>query len=227
MALTDNLVAYWKADESSWNYADSIWSNTGTPTGTSYVAGKINNGISFSWWTSFVTLANDLGTLWDNPYTISMWVKPTTLDTTNGDLLLWAGDRNQQHIIGSDGKLNLTTYDWTVWQVVGTSVLTNWNWYHLVFQRTSGTAGKVWVNWVDDTSGTATMRNPASTLAQAFRLWSRQDNTSANFNGLEDEIGIWSRALSSTEISQLYNAGAGLQYPFSLPATFIPKIIIS
>ena len=225
MALTDNLVAYWKADESSWNYADSIWSNTGTPTWTSYVAGKINNGISLSGGTSFVTLANYLWTVWDNAYTLSMWVKPTTLDTTNGDVLLWAGDRNQQHIITSDGKLNLTTYDGTVWQVMGTTVLTNGNWYHIVFQRTSGTAGKVWVNGADDTGWTATMRNPASTLAQAFRLWSRQDNTSANFNGLEDEIGIWSRELSSWEISQLYNAGAWLQYPF-ITSTFIPRIII-
>lgn len=214
MALTDNLVAYWKADESSWNYADSIWSNTWTPTWTSYVAWKINNGISFSGGTSFVTLANYLWTLWDNPYTLSMWVKPTSLDTTNWDVLLWPWDRNQQHIIASDWKLNLTTYDWSVWQVMGTSTLTNGNWYHIVFQRTSGTAGKVYVNWSDDTSGTADMRNPAWTLAQSFRLGSRQDATAANFNGLEDEIGIWSRALSAGEISQLYNSWNWLSYPF-------------
>lgn len=216
MALTDNLVAYWKADESSWNYADSIWSNTGTPTGTSYVAWKINNGISFSWGTSFVTLANYLWTLWDNAYTLSMWVKPTTLDTTNGDVLLWPWDRNQQHIISSTWKLTLTTYDWTVSNVIGNTTLTNGNWYHVVFQRTSGTAGKVYLNGSDDTSVTAAMRNPAWTLAQAFRLWSRQDATSANFNWLEDEIGIWSRALSWSEISQLYNWWSWLQYPFPI-----------
>jgi len=33
--------------------------------------------------------------------------------------------------------------------------------------------------------------------------------------GLMDEIAIWSRALSGTEITQLYNAGAGRTYPFT------------
>ena len=36
-----------------------------------------------------------------------------------------------------------------------------------------------------------------------------------------DEAGIWSRALSSAEISQLYNGGAGLPYP--LPPTYRPR----
>jgi hypothetical protein len=30
-----------------------------------------------------------------------------------------------------------------------------------------------------------------------------------------DEVGIWSRVLTSTEVTQLYNGGAGLQYPFT------------
>ena len=46
MALTDNLVSYWKLDESSGNAADSVGSNTLTNTGTAtYAAGKINNGV--------------------------------------------------------------------------------------------------------------------------------------------------------------------------------------
>ena len=31
-----------------------------------------------------------------------------------------------------------------------------------------------------------------------------------------DEVGVWSRALSSSEIAQLYNSGSGLSYPLSL-----------
>jgi hypothetical protein len=30
-----------------------------------------------------------------------------------------------------------------------------------------------------------------------------------------DEIGIWNRALSSTEVSALYNSGNWFSYPFS------------
>jgi hypothetical protein len=35
-----------------------------------------------------------------------------------------------------------------------------------------------------------------------------------NFLGEIDEVGIWSRALTSGEISDLYNSGSGLSYPF-------------
>jgi hypothetical protein len=43
MALTDNLVAYYKLDESSGNAADIVNSITLTNTSTTYGTGKINN----------------------------------------------------------------------------------------------------------------------------------------------------------------------------------------
>jgi len=39
--------------------------------------------------------------------------------------------------------------------------------------------------------------------------------STADFDGLIDEVGIWSRALNSTEVSELYNSGSGLAYPFT------------
>jgi hypothetical protein len=215
MALSTNLVSYWKLDESSGDAADSVGANTGTNVSvTNDASGKINYCNSFSGSTSFTEFATKLGTVWDNPYTISMWVKPTALDTTNGDTLLWCGDRNQQHIIGSNGKLAITTYDGSAKNVTGNTVLANGNWYHVVFQRTSGTAGKIYVNGVDDTNVTS-MTNPANTLTEGFRLASRESNTATNFNGRIDEVGIWSRALTAGEVSQLWNGGAGSQYAFT------------
>lgn len=34
-------------------------------------------------------------------------------------------------------------------------------------------------------------------------------------DGKLDEVGVWNRALTSGEVTSLYNSGAGLQYPFS------------
>jgi len=42
---------------------------------------------------------------------------------------------------------------------------------------------------------------------------------SGTLKGKVDEVGIWSRALSSSEITELYNSGTGLSYPFT---TFNP-----
>ena len=37
---------------------------------------------------------------------------------------------------------------------------------------------------------------------------------SAYFDGLVDECGIWSRALTTDEVTSLYNSGNGFTYPF-------------
>lgn len=43
-------------------------------------------------------------------------------------------------------------------------------------------------------------------------------------DGLIDEVGIWKRVLSGPEITQLYNGGAGLAYPFTSAAKGLPVI---
>lgn len=48
-----------------------------------------------------------------------------------------------------------------------------------------------------------------------FRLAFDSDGSpNRHFSGAIDEAGIWSRALSSAEISELYNAGAGRSYSY-------------
>ena len=44
--------------------------------------------------------------------------------------------------------------------------------------------------------------------------------TDRYLNGNMHDIGIWNRALSPQEISQLYNEGRGLSYPFIKPNLF-------
>jgi hypothetical protein len=63
-------------------------------------------------------------------------------------------------------------------------------------------------------AGTLTGSVPASIFnsSEPFII-GRYDND-AYADGQIDEVGIWSRALSSTEVTKLYNGGAGLQYPF-------------
>jgi hypothetical protein len=52
---------------------------------------------------------------------------------------------------------------------------------------------------------------------------SRQSNPS-DFKGMVDELALWSRALTTPEITELYNNGSGLQYPFT---TVYEPIIIT
>ena len=90
-------------------------------------------------------------------------------------------------------------------------------WFHVVAQSASiGGAVDLYVNGVNKYgyhSGhiTADFANAASTYYIA-----NNDSPSGTrgVDGLIDEFGIWGRALTTTEIADLYNAGNGLTYPF-------------
>ena len=54
----------------------------------------------------------------------------------------------------------------------------------------------------------------------AFYIGNSADTFSA-FDGVIDEVGLWSKVLSATEITDLYNSGAGFAYPFDPVSTAV------
>ena len=51
------------------------------------------------------------------------------------------------------------------------------------------------------------------TIPTTLRFWAYQ------FDGSLDEVGFWSRVLTPTELTDLYNSGNGLTYPFLPPVS--------
>jgi len=41
------------------------------------------------------------------------------------------------------------------------------------------------------------------------------DVATTEWDGVIDELGIWDRVLSASEVTELYNSGSGFQYPFT------------
>ena len=66
----------------------------------------------------------------------------------------------------------------------------------------------VWKNNSHD--GSADFGKAMKTGASTFRL----GGVTLPWNGSIDEMGVWNRILTPTEIGQLYNSGNGLAYPF-------------
>lgn len=48
-----------------------------------------------------------------------------------------------------------------------------------------------------------------------FTIGGAFEGANRHMNGDIDEIGIWSRIITSGEVTSLYNSGAGLAYPFT------------
>lgn len=217
MAITTPL-SYWKLDESSGNATDSVASLSAVNTSVTYSAGKINNGAVYNG-SAYHTIADNTAIKPTSDISVAFWVNVTATgsypmmvakgenagDTRSYEVALYAGT-TQIHVQmrtggGSYIQMRSTT-------AIGTGV-----WKHIVVTRT-GATNKIYINGVSDTLA-SNITQTGTIDYSTDALWFGQRNGALRFNGKLDEIGIWNVALTSTEISQLYNGGAGLQYPFT------------
>ena len=227
MALTDNLIAYYKLDGNS---NDSVGSNNGTDTNITYSTdyGKINQGARFQSNSSKIELvtASTLG-LGGTSLSFSCWCRVETPSSSAGYILgfqssssytffEWAGFRVQ-----TDGKLRFTFYTTSGSFKEYTSpnnpnIMNDGKKHHIVFNY-DGASVKVYIDnslfWTQNITGTISFNS-----TEPLRIG--VGHPAAFYNGGIDEVGIWNKALSSTEITELYNSGNGLQYPFGNPGAF-------
>lgn len=225
MTLNDNLVAGWHLDESSGNAEDVLGTHTLTnENSVTYTAGLINNcaDLGASNTNKRLYRANSLGYLKTSSWSQAGWVK---LKNENTGLWNIFDSRN-----GTDYHLQYIRYDYpgsvhtlvcgrgsngvgateTTYAVdLGTT-----NWHHIVgtYDGTNlrlyldgslvagPTAGGSWANG-NSISDQTTLGASGNGFIYA----------SAQF----DEVYYFDVALSATEVSQLYNSGDGLAYPFS------------
>jgi hypothetical protein len=220
-----NLEGYWDLVESSGTGAyiedKSSNSNDGTPTGTTYIDGKINGGRSFNGSTDYITVPNDSSLAFErtDEFSIEAWFK-----TTNTDLVdIVSKMDNSSPYRGYD--INL--YNSAVWfQIVGTwdtstlAIYTNntfadGSWHHVVatYDGSSSASGaKIYVDGVAQTT-TTYLNNLSSTIVETtpLTIGDRYGASGAEFNGSIDEVGIYSKELSSVEALARYEAGLDIK----------------
>jgi hypothetical protein len=237
MSLSTSLLSYWKLDESSGNATDSVGSNTLTNTNTvTYTAALINNGATFSAdGTMYLTIANAS----ENPtlditgaVSYQAWVKkngaPAVMSPImmNGDRTAYTDEGSIYSFINTDGTViayvgNGVDDDRAA---VSTGTVVNNAWHHIVVIFTPSTSLKIYIDGSEDGSNTTSMFATAGDPNLAFQIGHvLQDGTDRYFGkttaGQIDECAVWNRAITTLEVTQLYNDGAGLQYPFTTPTS--------
>ena len=213
------------------NIPDSSGNNyDGNPQTVASAAGKLGTAVAFGGDDSVVSFG-DIDEM-DSPgaFTVSMWFNRETDrdDATNHDVdnVLIAqsdGDNNDNLELGTDGDVfeiyidsgdnNVTPgLDATVTHTVAGGIA-NETWHHvaLTYDQNRTDELELWFNgsslasW-DQFDGTldGTTASPLS-LGMA-----RPDNDAwGDLDGMIDDFGLWTRALDSTEIAQLWNGGDG------------------
>lgn len=142
-------------------------------------------------------------------FSVSWWMYPraSTFATFSGVIGNMKADTNiADWFVMGDGTLDSKLYTGADTKVF-TCVATTWN--HIVITRT-GSTGRLYFNGTQ-VGGTFTF-TPQSIASSSFYVASRPDARDTNIR--VQEIGLWDRQLTDGEVTQLYNGGDGIAYPF-------------
>lgn len=220
---TTGIVGYWKFDENTGSTtADATGNgNTLTITSSDWVPGKINSALSYngtSTENAYVGPLNSSNVLYlPAAWSISAWVNFPSLTTPPIQCIMEMANNNTTELyyiyVGyASGYLLRFGSGYLSYFTTPFSPVAN-TWYHLVgtFDGTSTIVG-----YLNGTSlGSTGSASPSSIGTTGYYFQVGASYGAGNLlTAIVDEVGVWSRVLTATEVSDLYNSGAGLQYPF-------------
>ena len=213
--LNTDLLAYWKFDEQDTSGSGTIIDELGTYNGTNAGAdnstGKIETAYDYDGSTDYIGYGNVLNAD-TGEWSTAGWFKSSTTGAYQqivGKTQASATDSWEVRI-DSNNRLDASFREGSnTDKVTTTTTVTDGNWHFFVFTR--GTGGNVELYLDDESAITATNNNRDVGNSFNFRV-GRTDSALFPFDGVIDEIGIWDRKLTSSEVEQLYNNGTGISY---------------
>lgn len=199
--LRNGLQAFYKLDD-----ATDASGNGNTLTnngGVTFSSGKIGNAAVFDG-SNNLSLAS-LPNANCSETTVTFWFKDTS--GAQERFLVSGGLSDSQFYIArasGDVKANFTN---SGEKYCGGFGANDGNW-HFFAARFTSTELKL---QLDGTTSTYSGSYNSIQSSNSFRLGSNWDGTYIRLIGAMDAVGIWNRALTDSEIAELYNAGAGLE----------------
>lgn len=212
------LVLAFKFDEGTGTTTnDSISQYNGTFVNTpAWIPGKERNGTRFTVaGNTFITFGdNQRVNITEQNYTTSMWINTTNGSIGAGDVGMVyttdAGDSRGFSFFTTDTNLYNCRLEMSGGPVdVGTVGFGDNLWHNIVCLRNT-THLSIWVDGTIRAIG-AIAGSPDT--SNQFRLGERL-NGQWNYQGGLDELYIWNKSLTVSDISTLYANGAGTFYPF-------------
>ncbi len=203
---SDGLVAYYKLDETNGNYIDSKGNNNISPAGTTQgVNGKIDKASQFNRVdTDYLTISSIMDVSQSN--TVCWWMKENITNGNNWILGRTSPDVHWYLVITSSG-LQYCSGGGLCSQTFA-EITRDKEFHFLCAVNTNGTKAiyedgmKIW-NETQASAGTGSAN---------FYIGRYGAYTTDSFDGTIDELGFWDRALTTNEISDLYNSETGLTY---------------
>jgi len=215
---TEDLISHWKLDETSGTTADDfIGNNDGTLMNNPnplWTTGKFGNALNFDG-TDDNVFANSFSGLENFKGSVSMWIYPESMGEGNKGVIF---NMDNSATSGRYGKLafaNTNALKWDVWEganfltrTTSNNIITMNNWNHVVytFTGTGYSNMKIYINGAEVSYVAGSGTGSPILNNDEFYFGSFNSAGLDAFDGLIDDVRIYNYALSSTEISNIYNA---------------------
>ena len=211
MAIITGLISYYKHEEAAGDTIDSHGSNDGTVDGATYEAtGIIDDALSFDGDNDFISIPSTIASQF---ITINMWVYVNDLGIGNAKFYAHRvrATNTRIYIMQTNTDFCIRVGEIAI-QDTGATLITGWQMLTLTVDNGTWTA---FYNGSEEDTGAYTAFAQYNNVAGIGAYVDGVGAEDSFADAIIDEVGIWSRVLTDTEIEDLYNSGAGLQYPFT------------
>jgi len=218
-ALTDNLISYWSLDDLTDEVTTNDLTNNNSAT---FTTGKIDNGVDLESGSSqylSITDASQTGLDITGDMSINVWVKFESHGGFDAICSKWGTSGQASFIFGYDPGGSKLRFWYNDSGSNDRKAEVSWSpdlatWYHIVMVfDASAHSTEMFVNGSSIGSGDGTGTSIFSGTSP-FNVGSR-GTIYYLFDGLIDELGIWDRLLTTSEVISLYGGGNGLAYPLT------------
>ena len=218
-----NLAAYWPMDELSSGSApvtrydvtggSTLYGFSFTPGTDGWTSGVFGGGLQFNGSTDYVDMGLKSSYTPSSALTVSEWVNWSAFTSGSGGYATVSNSTSStngyaiyQNTSAPYNKLVAYVYTSNngVRSVTGSTLLSTGTWYHVVLTY-DGSNVRLYLNGVQEGSiaGTGTITTSTADLL----FGSQYTSGGAKFTGTLDDVRIYNRALSSSEINDQYLAG--------------------
>ena len=238
---TTNLSAYWSFDEGTGTIATDLSNNSrnGILNNTGWTTGIIGSATSYNGINTYINVSKKVVYERTDAFSLSFWmntsVGPGVLQTvffagsTGGSDTGWhvrldGTDKLEFHMNGATNLFSVETTN---------AIGSNNKWKHVVIvYNGSSQADQVLFyinNSVVATTGVGSVTSSLVSGSNKNVIGAKHEGLSIPFNGSLDEIALFKRALNTSDITELYNSGAGLSFTKRIivdlltPADLIPE----
>jgi uncharacterized repeat protein (TIGR01451 family) len=215
------MISYWKLDETSGSTFDDYYNGNDASCSTDHcpdfaTGGRVSGALDFDGTSDYLTAEDDDSLDWasDASFTIELWAKFSNVSSKNkvmigrdqsGGTHWWLGAKQDS----GTAHFSLRATDGSGGSITGYTPTNDGQWHHIVAVK-DGSTNRLYVDGIEEDSETYVYTagfDATTTLGIGYMAY--HGTPDFYYDGLLDEIGLYSVALSKVEIQQHYQNGLG------------------